>query len=110
MSNQWLLLDADRATAGSRALHDAGEDLGALRQGPGAELAAASTAQPWGADEYGRSFEQQYRPVEQQVLDVWTRLAEYVAGLGQAAELSVQDNVGADIDAGHRFHRVRGHT
>lgn len=109
MSNQWLLLDADRATAGSRALHDAGEDLGVLRRGPGAELAAASTAQPWGADEYGQSFERHYRPVEQQVLDVWTQLAEYVSGLGQAAELSVRDNVGADIDAGHRVRRSGRH-
>jgi hypothetical protein len=110
MSNQWLLLDADRATAGSRALHEAGEELDALRRGPGAELASASTAQPWGADDYGKSFERQYRPVEQQVLEAWTQLAEYVAGLGQAAELSVRDNVGADIDAGHRFRRSRGHT
>nr|WP_296069471.1 hypothetical protein [uncultured Actinoplanes sp.] len=105
MSNEWLRLDADQATAGSRALHEAGADLGALRTGPAAELAAASAAQPWGGDDYGRSFERQYRSVEQQVLDAWTQLAGYVSGLGQAASQSVQDNIGADIDAGHRFRR-----
>jgi hypothetical protein len=105
MSDEWLQLDADRATAGSRALHDAGGQLGALRTGPAAELAAASAAQPWGGDDYGHSFERQYRPVEQQVLDAWTELAAFVSGLGQAAAQSVQDNIGADVDAGHRFRR-----
>jgi hypothetical protein len=103
MSDERLQLDADQATAGSQELRAAGEDLGALRSGPGAELAAASAANPWGTDGYGRSFESSYRPVEQQVLDAWTQLAAYVEGLGEAAAQSVRDNQGADSDAQHRF-------
>jgi hypothetical protein len=105
MSNEWLRLDADEAYAGSRALRAAGEHLGAQRSSAGAELEAASAAPPWGTDEYGRSFENQYRPVEQQVMDVWRRLAEHVEGLGDAAARSVQDNLGADADAQRRFLR-----
>jgi hypothetical protein len=103
MSDEWLRLDADEASAGSRALRAAGEDLGAQRNRLGAELEAASAARPWGADEYGRNFENQYRPVEQQVLDAWQQLAAYVEGLGEAAARSVQDNLGADADAQRRF-------
>ena len=68
---------------------------------------AASAAPPWGADEYGRSFEKQYRPIERQVMDAWQQLAAYVEGLGDAGVLSVQDNLGADADAERRFRRRR---
>src|SRR5688572_28712606 len=105
MSNQWLRLDADEASTGSRALRAAGEHLGAQRRSAGTELEAASAAPPWGTDEYGRSFEDQYRPAERQVMDVGQRLAAYVEGLGEAAARSVQDNVGADADAQGRLLR-----
>lgn len=104
MSDDWLRLDADEAFAGSRALRAAGEHLRAQRNGLGADLEAASAARPWGTDEYGRNFETQYRPVEQQVLDAWQQLAAYVEGLGEAAAGSVRDNLGADADAQRRFH------
>ena len=105
MSDERLQLDPDRAITGSRALNEAGEQLGALRDGPAASLASASAARPWGSDAYGRSFDRQYRSVELQILDAWTQIAAYVEGLGRAAELSVHDNVGADLDARHRFRR-----
>src|SRR5688572_7258696 len=103
MSDEWLRLDADEASAGSRALRAAGEDLGAYRSGPGTELEDASAARPWGTDAYGQSFERQYRAVEEQVLDAWEQLAAYVEGLGAAAARSVQDNLGADADARRRL-------
>jgi hypothetical protein len=107
MSNEWLRLDADEASAGSRAMRAAGEHLGAQRGSAGAELEAASAAPPWGTDEYGRSFEDQYRPVERQVMDAWRQLAAYVEGLGEAAARSIQDNLGADADAQRRFRQAR---
>ena len=103
MINNRLRLDAEEALAGSRALSAAGEDLGARRNRSGAEIAAASAATPWGRDKYGQSFEQHYRPFEQQVLDAWQQLATYVAGLGDAAAQSVRDNLAADVDAERRI-------
>ena len=105
MSDDWLYLDAAEAAAGSRALQAAGEQLGAQRNGLGSDLEALTAAVPWGNDEYGRSFEKQYRPVEQQVLDAWQRMAAYVEGLGEAAARSVEDNSAADTDAQRRFQR-----
>ncbi|MET0418777.1 MAG: hypothetical protein ABW022_22410 [Actinoplanes sp.] len=105
MSDDALYLDAAEAAAGSRALRAAGELLGAQRNGLGGDLEDVSAAVPWGSDEYGRSFEKQYRPVEQQVMDAWQHLAAYLEGLGEAAAHSVEDNVGADVDAERRFLR-----
>ncbi|MBU2663546.1 hypothetical protein KOI35_08515 [Actinoplanes bogorensis] len=103
MTSNRLRLDADEALAGSRALSAAGEDLHARRNRTGAEIATASAATPWGRDQYGRSFEQHYRPFEEQVLEAWQQLADYVAGLGDAAAQSVHDNVHADARAARRF-------
>jgi len=107
MNNNRLRLDAEEALAGSRALRAAGEDLGAHRNRTGAEIATASSAAPWGRDEYGQSFEQHYRPFEQQVLDALQQIAAYVAGLGNAAAQSVHDNLAADADAARRVHGSR---
>lgn len=57
--------------------------LGALRDGPGASIAAASASRPWGDDEAGRAFERRYRPVEAQVLAAWEQLARYMESLGR---------------------------
>lgn len=105
MSDDRLHLDAAEAAAGSQALRAAGEHLGAQRRGLGSDLEAASAAVPWGNDEYGRSFEKQYRPVEQQILDAWQQLAGIVESLGEAATRSVEDNLAADADARRRLLR-----
>ncbi|WP_250000533.1 hypothetical protein [Actinoplanes sp. M2I2] len=102
MNDARLWLDAEEALAGSSALSAAGEDLGARRNRAGAEIAAASSATPWGRDEYGQSFERHYRPFEQQVLEAWEQLSAYLSGLGDAAAQSVRDNVQADADAAER--------
>jgi hypothetical protein len=102
MYDQRLQLDPDEADAGSRALSAAGEDLTARRDQAGAEIAAATALSPWGRDEYGQSFERQYHPVEQQVLDAWRQIAAHVSGLGDAVAQSVRDNLEADVNAATR--------
>ncbi|WP_250031830.1 hypothetical protein [Paractinoplanes maris] len=104
MNDARLRLDAEEALAGSHALSAAAEDLGARRNRAGAEIAAASSATPWGRDEYGQSFDKHYRPFEQQVLDAWQQLAAYLSGLSDAAAQSVRDNLEADADAARRVH------
>lgn len=100
MSELWL--EPQIATDGARQLADAGRDFAAQRAGLGAEIAAASSAQPWGRDDIGQTFEQNYRPVEQQVLAAWEQLAAYLEGLGEQAAASVQDNLQADLNASVR--------
>ncbi|MEU8816349.1 hypothetical protein [Actinoplanes sp. NPDC048796] len=107
MDDQRLRLDAGDTLEGSRSLTAAGEDLTARRNHAGAEIAAATAASPWGRDEYGQSFERQYHPVEQQVLDAWRLIAAHVAGLGEAVAKSVHENLGADADAAGRLHLHR---
>ncbi|MGK5679877.1 hypothetical protein [Actinoplanes sp. URMC 104] len=107
MSSRRLRLDAEEALAGSHALSAAGEDLDARRTRAGAEIAAASSASPWGRDEYGQSFERHYRPFEQQVLVAWQQIAAYVSGLGDAGAQSVRDNLEADDRAAQR---IRGRS
>ncbi|SNY58622.1 hypothetical protein [Paractinoplanes atraurantiacus] len=109
MNDQRLRLDPDDTLEGSRSLTAAGEDLTARRNHAGAEIAAATAASPWGRDEYGRSFERQYHPVEQQVLDAWRLIAAHVTDLGEAVAQSVHDNLATDADnAGRlRLHRSR---
>ncbi|GAA0451244.1 hypothetical protein Ade02nite_76160 [Paractinoplanes deccanensis] len=107
MPDPGLRLDPVDALDGSRSLTAAGEDLAARRDSAGAEIAAATAASPWGRDEYGQSFERQYHPVEQQVLDAWRQIAAHVAGLGEAVAISVRDNLAADAAAAGRVHRSR---
>jgi len=69
----------------ARALAAAGRELGALREGPGAELAKATAARPWGDDAAGWAFELRYRSIETPVLAAWEQLAGYVERLGESA-------------------------
>ncbi|MFF5081950.1 hypothetical protein ACFY36_33285 [Actinoplanes sp. NPDC000266] len=110
MNDQWLRLDADDTLEGSRSLTAAGEDLTARRNHAGAEIAAATAASPWGRDEYGQSFERQYHPVEQQVLDAWRLIAAHMTGLGEAVATSVRDNLTADAGAAGRLHLHRSRS
>jgi hypothetical protein len=84
-------MTAADARAGSRRLSSVGRELGVLRDGAGASVAAVSAARPWGDDEAGRAFESRYRPVEAQVLTAWEQLAQYVESLGDAAARAVRD-------------------
>ncbi len=101
-----LWLDPTIATDGARNLAAAGKHLVAQREGPGAEIAAASARRPWGSDDIGQSFENTYRPVEQQVFQAWDQLARYLQGLGEAAAASVADNQQADQESGMRVTRA----
>ena len=100
MSELWL--EPRVAFDGASSLSSAGQALGALRAGAGAEIAAASAAPPWGGDDIGQSFEQNYRPIEQQVLTAWEQLAAYLQDLGAEAAASVRDNLQADDHASVR--------
>ena len=100
MSELWL--EPGAALSGARELTEAGRSLADLRSGPGAAIAAASAARPWGTDDIGQSFERNYRPVEQQVLAAWEQLAAHLESLGEQAAASVQDNLQADHHASVR--------
>ncbi|MEU7903856.1 hypothetical protein [Actinoplanes sp. NPDC049118] len=101
-----LWLDPDRAANGGRDLASAGSHLTRLRTGPGAELAALSAARPWGADAIGQAFEKNYRPIEQQVLEAWEKLAGYVEGLGDAVVEAVREATQTDHHAAVRVDRT----
>lgn len=101
-----LWLDPDIALDGARNLAAAGKDLADQRNCAGAEIAARSAARPWGSDDIGQSFEKNYRPVEQQVLQAWEQLAAYLQGLGGQAAASVQDNLQTDMNASVRVEHV----
>lgn len=95
-----LYLDPQRATAAGHDLALSGEKLVSLRDGTVADIAAASQAQPWGRDDIGATFHARYAPLLQQFTEAFGQVAVYVQGLGDAAAKSVEDNMGADEQAG----------
>ncbi|MCA2212699.1 hypothetical protein [Jidongwangia harbinensis] len=106
MSDGRLYLDPPVVRTGAHQLAAAGQDYQALLGGAGHELAEASQRRPWGRDDIGQSFENNYRTIEQQVFQAWRQVSEYVQGLGEAAEASVADNQGADHESGTRVART----
>lgn len=101
-----LYLDAKVVLDGARNLSAAGLHFQNEYRSTGVPLAADSGARPWGKDDIGGSFEQNYRPIEQQVLQAWFQLGAYLQGLGDAATASVGDNQGADQEASVRVTRA----
>jgi hypothetical protein len=101
-----LYLDPKVALDGARNLSAAGVHFQSEYRSTGLSIAAASGERPWGKDDIGGSFEQNYRPIEQQVLQAWLQLGEYLQGLGDAAAASVGDNQGADREASVRVTRA----
>ena len=106
-----LYLDPQVVLDGARNLSAAGLHFQSAYWSTGRSIAAESGERPWGKDDIGGSFEQNYRPVEQQVLQAWFQLGEYLQGLGDAAAASVGDNQGADQYSSVRVTRAyRDHT
>jgi hypothetical protein len=105
-----LWLDPQQALDGAGNLAAAGRQYAAERAGIGAEIAAATAARPWGSDEFGQAFEQNYRPTEQQVLQAWEQIAAYIQGLADAAAVSVHDNLEADHQASVRVRHTHRKT
>ena len=106
MTDGRLYLDARAALDGARALTAAGQHYQDLLDGPGADVARVTARRPWGSDDIGQAFETNYRPVEQQVLQAWGRLADHIEQLGEAAAASVADNQQADQESGMRVTRA----
>jgi hypothetical protein len=101
-----LWLDPDRVAGGGRDLASAGRHLTTQRFGAGAELVATSGGRPWGSDEIGQAFENNYRPIEQQVLLAWEKLGAYVEGLGDAVVQTVQEATETDHHAAVQVERT----
>ena len=100
MSGEQLYLDPERATGGGRAHSAAGKQLVSMDNSTVASIATASQAQPWGRDDIGAAFQQQYGPLLQQFTEAFGQVAGYVESLGDAAVASVADNMGADSRSG----------
>jgi hypothetical protein len=101
-----LYLDPTVVLDGARNLTAAGIHFRAEHRSTGLAIAADTAARPWGKDDIGASFEKNYRPIEQQVLQAWAQLGEYLEGLGDAAAATVGDNQGADQEASVRVTRA----
>ncbi|HET6530768.1 MAG TPA: hypothetical protein VFH03_09165 [Actinoplanes sp.] len=101
-----LYLDPAVVLDGARNLRAAGTHVRNEHRSTGMALAADTAARPWGKDDIGAAFEKNYRPIEQQVLQAWSQLGEYLEGLGDAAAASVGDNQGADQEASVRVTRA----
>ena len=101
-----LYLDPKVVLDGARNLSAAGLHFQSEYRSTGRSIAAESGERPWGKDDIGDSFERNYRPIEQQVLQAWCQLGEYLQGLGDAAAASVGDNQDADQDSAVRVTRA----
>ncbi|GGQ45483.1 hypothetical protein [Couchioplanes azureus] len=106
MSELWL--DPGQAAGGGHDLAASGRRLAAPRAEAGSEVAALSAARPWGSDDIGQAFERNYRPVEQQVLQAWERLAGHVEGLGDASVQAVRELLQTDQTASVRVEQSYG--
>ena len=106
MAEDEVWLDAERVAGGGRDLAAAGKHLTSERFGAGAELVGLSGGRPWGTDEIGKAFENNYRPIEQQVLLAWEKLGAYVEGLGDAVGEVVREATATDQHSAVRVERT----
>ena len=106
MADGRLYLDPAVALDGARNLTAAGQHYRNLLDGPGADVAGITGRRPWGSDDIGQAFENNYRPIERQVFQAWDQLARYVQQLGEAATASVADNQQADQESEMRVTRA----
>jgi hypothetical protein len=91
-----LRLVPEQARRGGADLAAAGEAIGGLRAGAGSQIEAASAGRPWGHDDIGAGFEQNYRRYEQQVLAAWGSVGSYLADLGGCVVSAVCESVATD--------------
>jgi len=101
-----LYLDAKVALDGARNLTGAGQHYLNLLTTTGLQLSDQTQRRPWGSDDIGQAFENNYRPIEQQMFEAWGKLADYVMQLGEAVADSVADNQQADEESGTRVTRA----
>jgi hypothetical protein len=103
---QPLWLVPQRADRGGAGLAAAGEAIGALREGAGRRIEAASASVPWGRDGIGSAFEQNYRGYEEQLLAAWRSVGAYVANLGDSVVYAVSESVTTDEASAARTRAV----
>jgi hypothetical protein len=99
-----LWLDPQRAYQGAKDLAATGKNMKSQKDSLGGQIAAGSAKPPWGNDDIGAAFEQNYRKLETQFLEGWEKIAGYVEGLGYAAAQAVTDTMAADQRASQRIH------
>jgi hypothetical protein len=98
-------LDPVAARAAGRQIHHAGEQLVTARQDAGCQIASATHARPWGADEMGVAFEKgggDLLALAESVLDGWRRLGDRTAQLGTNIVAAADRIVAADESADAR--------
>lgn len=103
MSDQELWLDPGRAQQAGFDLAHAGEAITAQRGELGAAIAAASAGRPWGKDDVGAAFEQNYRGFEAMVLRAWNNVGGYVTSLGTNVVQAVHATVETDAASAGRI-------
>ncbi len=101
-----LWLDPARARRAGGDLARAGEAVTGQRAEIGAAIAAASARRPWGRDDIGAAFEQQYRGYEEMMLRVWAGVGRRLTELGSDVLRSVEANLETDAASAGRFERV----
>ncbi|MEV6690240.1 hypothetical protein AB0M35_02005 [Micromonospora sp. NPDC051196] len=104
MAELWL--DPARARRGGADLTRAGEAVTGRHAQAGAAIATASARRPWGRDDIGAAFEQQYRGYEEMVLRIWAGVGRRLADLGVDVVRSVEANQQTDAVSAARFDRV----
>lgn len=99
-------LNPDRATGAGADLAASGRQLARLRTTAGGDVSALSDARPWGDDDGGQAFEQNYRPAEQQLLEAWEAIGNHVEGLGDAVVQAVRALQQTDTDNATRVRKA----
>jgi hypothetical protein len=106
MTGEELRLDAPRAERAGNALGQAAADLTRLRVGIGAELDVIGEQRPWGRDDLGSAFQQNYEKYAPQLLKAWADIAAYVDGLSEKVVDAVHTTLDSDADSGRRSDRI----
>jgi hypothetical protein len=106
VTEQQLWLDPSGAHDAGVDLAHAGRAITTQHGGLGAEIAAASAGRPWGRDDIGAAFEQNYRVFEAMVLQAWKSVGGYVEGLGTAVVTAVHASVETDVASAGRIRKT----
>lgn len=99
MTDDGVWLDPAVTSAGATDLTGAGQDLIDILSTAGRDMAARTQALPWGADEFGTTFDRGYRPAEQQFLIALATVGSYLRLMGEQVTAVVEDSQHTDQTA-----------